>query len=218
MKMIFLGAPGVGKGTHAGLIAKLYSIPKISTGDLFREEVKKGTELGKRIEGILNAGELVPDEIVIEVLKKRISQEDCKNGYILDGFPRTIPQAEALDKITKIDLVVNLVASEQTIIDRITNRYTCRNCGEVYNIKFVPPKREGICDKCGGELYQREDQKPEVVKERLRVYEEKTKPLIEYYKNKGILLEVNVEGEVNEVHERIANAIKKWLEEHGKQA
>ncbi len=217
MKIVFLGAPGVGKGTHAGMIAeRAFHIPKISTGDLFREEAKKGTELGKKLQKIMESGELVPDEMVIEILRQRISQPDCGKGYILDGFPRTIPQAEALDRITDIDLVVNMVASEQTIIDRISNRYTCRQCGEIYNIKFVPPKVEGKCDKCGGELYRREDQEPDVVRERLRVYKEKTAPLIDYYRKKGILLEVNAEGEVNEVHERIYNAIKEWLSERGK--
>ncbi len=216
MKMIFLGAPGVGKGTHAGLISEEYSIPKISTGDLFREEAKKGTELGKKLQEIMDSGELVPDDMVLEILKKRLQEEDCKNGYILDGFPRTIPQAEALEKITDIDIVVNLVASEQTIIDRISYRYTCKKCGAIYNTKFAPPKKEGICDKCGGELYRRDDQKPEVVRERLRVYKEKTAPLIDFYKNKGLLLEVSAEGEVEEVHQRISKAIKEWLSSHGK--
>jgi adenylate kinase len=211
MKMIFLGAPGVGKGTHAGRIAEYYKIPKISTGEIFREEIKQGTELGKKANEYIENGQLVPDEIVIGMLKNELSKDDNKEGFILDGFPRTLEQAEALDQISEMDLVMNLVASHETIIARISNRLTCRKCQAIYNILFIKPKKEGVCDKCGGELYQREDQKPAVVKERLDVYEKQTAPLIDYYRKKGILVEVDVEGDVDTVHKRVLAAIEDYM-------
>ncbi|RLJ07005.1 MAG: adenylate kinase [Candidatus Aenigmatarchaeota archaeon] len=203
MRIVLLGPPGVGKGTHGDELAKKLGIPKISTGDIFREEVKKDSELGRQVKSYLDRGELVPDEIVIQVLKERISKPDCQKGFILDGFPRTLKQAEELEKITKIDKVINFVASEETIIDRISNRLTCKKCGAIYNLKFIPPKVPGKCDICGGELYQREDQKPEVVRERLRVYKEETQPLIDFYRKKGILLDLNAEGSKEEVSARL---------------
>lgn len=210
MRMIFLGPPGVGKGTHAEKIAREFGIIKISTGEIFREEVKSGTELGKKLNEYMEKGILVPDDMTTEILKKRLGQEDCQKGFILDGYPRNIDQTEALNGITKLNLVVNMVASHETIIARISNRLTCRNCQAIYNTLFVKPKREGVCDRCGGELYQRDDQKPEVVKERLEVYEEETAPLIDYYKNKGILIDVSAEGEVEVVHKRLLKAIKEY--------
>lgn len=211
MKMIFLGAPGVGKGTHAGKIAAYYKIPKISTGEILREEVKQGTELGKKADEYIEKGQLVPDEIVIGMFKNELSREENKEGFILDGFPRTLEQAEALDGITDIDLVVNMVASHDTIIARISNRLTCRNCQAIYNTLFVKPKKKGVCDKCGGELYQREDQKPQVVKERLKIYEKQTAPLIDYYRKKGFLIEIGVEGEVKEVHKKLLAEIEDFI-------
>jgi adenylate kinase len=210
MRTVFLGPPGVGKGTHAEKIAKEFGIIKISTGDIFREEVKAGTELGKKLNEYMEKGVLVPDDTTTEILKKRLDQEDCQKGFILDGYPRNIDQAEALDGIAKLDLVVNMVASHETIIARISNRLTCKSCQAIYNTLFVKPKKEGVCDRCGGELYQRDDQKPEVVKERLEVYEEETAPLIDYYKNKGILIDVSAEGEVEVVHKRLLKAIKEY--------
>ena len=215
--MIFLGAPAVGKGTHAGKIAAHYKIHKISTGEILRDEVKAGSELGKQAKEYMDKGVLVPDEIIIGMLKNSLSQEENNDGYILDGFPRTIGQAEALDEIAKIDLVVNLDASHDTIIARISNRITCRKCQAIYNTLFVKPKKEGVCDKCGGELYQRDDQKPEIVKERLEIYEKKTAPLIDFYTKKGILINVTVEGEVDVVHKRILAAIGDYLSKNNQE-
>lgn len=203
MRLIFLGPPAVGKGTHAGDAARHYGIPKISTGDILREEAKKKTEQGRRVKEIIERGELVPDKIIIEILKEKISQPDCKKGFILDGFPRTIEQAEALDKTTNTTLVVNFQASHETLMARMTNRLTCRKCEAIFNTLFVKPKKEGVCDRCGGELYQREDQKPDVVDKRLKVYRRETEPLIDYYKKKGLLVDFNAEGPKKEVSERL---------------
>ncbi|RLJ05312.1 MAG: adenylate kinase [Candidatus Aenigmatarchaeota archaeon] len=204
MRFVFLGPPGVGKGTYASRVAPILGIAHISTGDIFREEIKKETELGKKVKSYLESGQLVPDEIVIEVLKQRIEEDDCKKGFILDGFPRTIKQAEELDKITKIDAVINIVLDEDLLVKKISARRICRNCGKIYNIADIrkgeihlppiAPKKEGICDDCGGELYQRDDDKEEVVRERLNVYYEQTAPLIDYYKNKGLIREITVTG------------------------
>jgi adenylate kinase len=184
MKFIIFGPPGAGKGTYASTLASELNIAKISTGDIIREEIKQDTDLGKRIVDFVKKGELVPDEIVIEILKRHIGKPSGKNGFILDGYPRTLEQAEALDSIEKIDAVVRLVVPEWVIIERLSNRRTCKNCGAIYNVKYLKPKREGACDACGGELCQREDDKPEVVRERLRVYEVQTQPLINYYTGK----------------------------------
>ncbi len=204
MKAIFLGPPGVGKGTYASRISPQMGIAHISTGDLLREEVKKKTELGLKAKEYMDRGELVPDELVIDMLEKRIREKDCENGFILDGFPRTIPQAEALEKIVKIDVVINLLLKDEFLIEKISARRQCRKCGEIYNladidregIKMPPilPKVPGKCDKCGGELYQRDDDKEETVRERLEVYKKQTAPLIEYYRKKGLLKEVRVTG------------------------
>ncbi len=214
MKMIFLGAPGVGKGTHAGKIAAHYRIPKLSTGETLREEVKKGSELGTKAKEYMDSGRLVPDDVIIGMLRERLKGEDLSKGYILDGFPRTIEQAKALEGIASIDLVVNMVASHETIIARISNRLTCRNCQAIYNTLFVRPKKEGICDKCGGELYQRDDQKPEVVKERLETYEKETAPLIDFYREKGNLIDITAEGEVEEVHKKVLERIEKYFSDN----
>jgi len=210
-KFIILGPQGSGKGTHGGFIAELFNIPLISTGEIFRQEIRKGTELGKRVREYVEQGKLVPDEIVIEVLKKRISEEDCKRGFVLDGYPRTLPQAEALDKITSIDLVIYLDVTKETIIERLSGRRVCRQCGAIYHVKFIPPKQEGICDKCGGELYQRDDDKPEIIEERLKNFEAMTKPLLDYYESKGVLRRVDGNGERSEVDENI----RKLLEREG---
>jgi adenylate kinase len=205
---IILGPQGSGKGTHGEFIANLYNIPLISTGEIFRREIREETELGKKVKEYVEQGKLVPDEIVIEVLKKRIAQEDCKNGFILDGFPRTLEQAKALDEIAKIDLVIYLDVTKETIIERLSGRRTCKQCGAIYHIKFIPPKEEGKCDKCGGELYQREDDKPEIIEERLKNFEELTKPLLDYYEAKGILRKVDGNGEREEVDGRIKELLK----------
>ncbi|RLE81824.1 MAG: adenylate kinase [Thermoprotei archaeon] len=201
MRLVFLGPPGIGKGSYATEISKILGIPHISTGDIFREEIKKNSELGRVVKQYVERGELVPDEIVIEVVKRRLEQADCKKGFILDGFPRTLRQAEALDEITKIDLAVNFAAPVETIIERLSGRRICKNCGAIYHVKFMPPKKPGICDICGGELYQREDDRPDVIRRRLKEYEEKFKPIIEYYEDKGILVTVNANRHLKEVVE-----------------
>ena len=212
MKLVFLGPPGIGKGTHAEEVSKEFGIPKISTGDMIREEIKKGSKLGKEMQKYTDKGLLVPDETVIRMLRARIQLPDAKKGYILDGFPRTIRQAEELEKAEKITLVINMVADHKTIIARISNRVTCRKCGAIFNLLFVKPKKAGVCDECGGELYTREDQKPEVVADRLKVYERDTKPLIEFYRKKGLLVDLNCEGTKQEVEKKF----NKLLEERFK--
>lgn len=210
MNLIFLGPPGVGKGTIAKEIVKEKNIPQISTGDLLRAAVKEGSKLGKKAKEYMDAGKLVPDDLVINLLKERISKDDCKNGFILDGFPRTIPQAESLDKSNvKIDKVLNFKAKEKTIIERISGRRTCRKCNAIYHIKNIPPKVEGICEKCGGELFQRDDDKPESVKKRLEVYKQQTAPLIDFYKKKGILVDIETEKPIPDIVKSALDAIKK---------
>ena len=192
MKLIMLGAPGAGKGTQAKKIAEKYSIPHISTGDIFRANIKNGTELGKKAKTFMDQGLLVPDELVVDLVVDRVNQEDCKNGYVLDGFPRTIPQAEALDRALaemgqKIDYAIDVEVPDENIVNRMSGRRACVDCGATYHIVYAPTAKEGICDKCGGELILRDDDKPETVTKRLGVYHEQTKPLIDYYAEEGIL-------------------------------
>lgn len=191
MKIIMLGAPGAGKGTHASKIAEKYGIPHISTGDIFRENIKNGTELGKKAKSYMDAGELVPDELTCDLVVDRIHQPDAQNGYILDGFPRTIPQAEALTAALaqngeKIDYAIEIALEDQAIIDRMGGRRVCPGCGATYHVVNIPPKAEGVCDDCGKELQIRKDDEPETVKKRLEVYHAQTAPLIEYYKKAGV--------------------------------
>jgi adenylate kinase len=211
MRMIFLGPPGIGKGTHAEIVSRRYGVPKVSTGEIMREEVKKGTDLGNEVRSYMDSGDLVPDELVIDIIKKRIREDDCIKGFILDGFPRTVTQADELEDITKIDLVLNLTAPHRVIIERITGRLTCRKCGAAYHKKNIPPKKQGECDICGGELYHREDQNKEAVEKRLEMYENRTKPLVEYYRKRGILVEVNVEGDKERVSKKIDKAINGFV-------
>ena len=206
-----LGPPGIGKGSYAKELSKRLGIPHISTGDIFREEIKKETELGKKVKEYVEKGELVPDEIVIEVVRNRLSQPDCQKGFILDGFPRTLNQAKALDEITKIDIVFNFEAPIEVIIDRVSGRRICKKCGAIYHIKYNPPKKDGICDICEGELYQREDDKPEIVKHRLEVYNKQFKPIVEYYKEKGILVTVNAARKINKVVDECIAILKRKL-------
>jgi len=187
LKIVIFGPPGSGKGTYASRLFDLIKTPHISTGDLVRYEIKNKTETGKKIEEYTKRGVLVPDDVVIELLKKRISQPDCASGFILDGFPRTIPQAEALNKISPIDIVINLDVPDEVIIERLSSRLTCKSCGEIYNRRFLKPKVEGICDKCGGQLYTRDDDKPEVIRERLKTYQRQTQPLLDYYKERKLV-------------------------------
>ena len=191
MNLIFLGAPGAGKGTLATLLSKEYGIPQISTGDLFRAAVKEGSELGKQVQGIMQRGELVPDSLTVELVKERLTREDAQKGYILDGFPRTIAQADALAAIQQIDGVINFGISDDLVIRRLSGRRVCRSCGAIYHVENMPPKVEGICDRCGGELYIRDDDMIDSIKNRLKVYKEQTQPLITYYKDKGLLKEID---------------------------
>jgi adenylate kinase len=191
MRLVFIGPPGIGKGTCAKVLNQKYGIPHISTGDIFREEIAKGTELGLKVKQYVEKGLLVPDEIVIEVVKKVLQSPMCSKGFILDGFPRTIRQAEELDKITKIDAAILFKAPVEVIIERVSGRLICPKCGAIYNIKWKPPKRPGVCDVCGTPLIRRKDDEPEVVRERYRVYEQTFTPVIEYYRRKGILIEVD---------------------------
>ena len=190
MKIVMLGPPGSGKGTYAFRLTKILGVPHISTGDMVREEIKAQTELGKKIKEYSDKGELVPDEIIINLLAERLRKPDAQKGFILDGFPRTLRQAEALEEISKIDLVINLNVPDEIIVQRLSNRLVCKRCGAIYNRLTLKPKVNGVCDVCGGELYQREDDKPEVIQERLKVYRRNTAPLIEYYRKKGLLRDV----------------------------
>ena len=196
MKVIMLGAPGAGKGTQAQKIAAKFDIPHISTGDIFRANIKQGTELGLKAKSYMDAGALVPDELVVDLVVDRIGQADCANGYVLDGFPRTIPQAECLtkalaEKEDDIDYAVDVEVPDENIISRMSGRRACLNCGATYHVVTIPPKQKGICDKCGSELVLRDDDKPETVAKRLEVYHNQTKPLIEYYEKQGHLAVVD---------------------------
>ena len=190
MRIILLGPPGSGKGTYASRLSPILGIPHISTGDIFREEIKNKTELGRLTENYLKNGILVPDKIVMDVVRKRLERTDAKKGFIFDGFPRTINQADELENISKIDKVINIVVSDDIVIKRLSARRQCSKCGEIYNILFLKSKKEGICDRCGGHLFQRKDDAPEVIKERLEVYKKQTEPLISYYKKRKLLTDV----------------------------
>lgn len=208
MKVIFLGPPGVGKGTVATRVKDKLGIIQISTGDILREEVKKESDLGKKAKEYMDEGQLVPDEIVIKIIKRRVQKEDAREGFILDGFPRTIPQAEALEGEIEIDKVINFEAPEEVIIKRLSGRRVCSECGAIYHIKNIPPKKEGVCDKCGGELIQRDDDKPEAIKERLEVYKEQTEPLIDFYKKRNLLVTVDADQELNKIIEDTLKVLK----------
>lgn len=212
MNLIFLGPPGAGKGTQAKRLAALLVVPHISTGDLLRQKKKEDSPLGMQIRKIMASGQLISDEIVIEIVKDRLSRPDCKRGFILDGFPRTISQAEALEKVLEkmgitLDAVVYIDVPEEELIKRISGRRVCENCGEEYHIIFNPPKVDGICDKCGGKLIQREDDKEEVVKKRIEVYNKSTAPLIDYYKKRELLKKIDGLSPIDKVFENIKKAL-----------
>ena len=199
MNFIFLGPPGAGKGTLAAQVAEEYKIPQISTGDIFRENIKNQTELGKKVKAIMDAGGLVGDDVVLEIVEDRLKKDDCKNGFILDGFPRTIPQAEAFEKLGIDVKVVNFEVNNDLLIARLSNRRVCKSCKANFNVKFMPPKVEGVCDKCGGELFTREDDKLESITHRLEVYRKETEPLIGFYRNLNKMTDIDSARDSQEV-------------------
>lgn len=212
MKIIMLGAPGAGKGTQAKLIAEKYQVPHISTGDIFRANIKNGTELGMEAKKYMDQGLLVPDELTVKILLDRVAQDDCKNGYVLDGFPRTIPQAkvleDALEKLgEKIDYAIDVDVPDENIVRRMSGRRACLKCGATYHIEHVPPKAEGICDACGSELVLRDDDKPETVQNRLKVYHDQTQPLIDFYTEKGVLKTVDGTVDMKDVFQAITDIL-----------
>ena len=223
MIIIMLGAPGTGKGTVAGILKDKLEIPQVSTGDIFRKHIKEGTELGKLAESYISKGDLVPDEVTIDLVKNRLEEPDVQKGIILDGFPRTVNQAEKLDEILsekgkKVDLVINLTTPEEEIIERIVNRRVCSNqeCKAVYNIVLNPPKKEGICDKCGHELVQRKDDNAQTVKSRLKTYFKQTSPLVDYYEKSGNLYSAIVSKKVNKLGEDVAKDVVSYIEKQQK--
>jgi adenylate kinase len=219
MRIVILGPPGSGKGTYSSRLSARLGIPHISTGDIFREEIKSGSELGRRISEYVSNGRLVPDDTVNKVMEKRLSEEDCGRGFILDGYPRTIQQAEFLDRLSKIDVVINLNVPDEVIVRRLSSRLICKKCGAIYNKITLPPKVDGVCDKCGGELYQREDDKPEVVRERIKIYKKEVAPLLEHYRKAGVVFdffyEPNESGRdasPDMVVDKIVKALKEYSE------
>jgi adenylate kinase len=213
MDVILLGPPGSGKGTQAQKMAEQYHIPQISTGDILRGAVKEQTPLGVEAKGYMDQGRLVPDEVVVGIVRDRVKAPDCTGGFILDGFPRTLPQAEALDATLQtmkrsIDHVVSIEVGTEELIKRLTGRRTCRTCGAMYHLMFNPPTKEGICDTCGGELYQRDDDQEATIRARLQVYEEQTAPLIEYYRDKGLLRPIDGVGAIEKIFGEIVQAVE----------
>lgn len=212
MKIIMLGAPGAGKGTQAKMIAEKYGIPHISTGDIFRANIKNGTELGMKAKSFMDKGELVPDELTVSMLLDRVGQPDCRDGYVLDGFPRTIPQAEELDKALserkeQIDFAVDVDVPDGNIVKRMSGRRACLKCGATYHMEHIPPKKEGICDSCGSDLVLRDDDKAETVLKRLQVYHDQTQPLIDFYTRKGILKTVDGTRDMKDVFAAIVEIL-----------
>jgi adenylate kinase len=212
MKVIMLGAPGAGKGTQAKMIAEKFGIPHISTGDIFRANIQKGTELGAEAKKYMDQGLLVPDELTVKILLDRVAQDDCGKGYVLDGFPRTIPQAKVLDEALeklgeKIDYAVDVDVADEHIVKRMSGRRACLKCGATYHVEHIPPRQEGVCDSCGSDLVLRDDDKPETVMNRLKVYHDQTQPLIEYYGQKGILRKVDGTMEMQDVFHAIVDLL-----------
>lgn len=212
MRIILLGPPGAGKGTQASGIVEKYRVPHISTGDIFRKNIKEGTDLGKKAKEYMDKGLLVPDELVVEIVKSRLLEEDCTDGFLLDGFPRTVVQAEALDKVLceanmNLDKVINIEVDKSILVNRAIGRRICKECGATFHIEFNSPKTEGKCDVCGGELYQRADDNEETVSKRIQVYLDETKPLIDYYSKKGIIFTINGQQDIKKVFADIVSAL-----------
>ena len=213
MKLVLLGPPGAGKGTQAARLEEFYDIPHISTGDIFRKAIKEETELGQKAKQYLDQGKLVPDEVTNGIVKERLAQSDCEDGFILDGFPRTVNQAEALSQILndldyELDAAVNITVSDDEVVKRLSGRRICDDCGATYHVDFNPPQEEGVCDQCGGELYQRDDDTPDTIKERLEVYYDKTAAVVDYYKDKDRLVTINGEQGLDEVFAAIKENLK----------
>ena len=215
MRLVLVGPPGAGKGTQAEFVAAHLSVPKISTGDIFRANVSQGTPLGVEAKRYMDAGKLVPDEVTINMVRDRLAEPDASEGFLLDGFPRTTPQAAALDKLladlgTALDLVLELVVDDDEVIRRLSGRRTCRGCGKIWHVEFDATSREGICDRCGAELFQRDDDKPETIAARLREYAEKTAPLVDYYGAQGKLVGIDATGPVEDVTVRAIDALRSY--------
>ena len=213
VNLVFIGKQGVGKGTYAQMLFAEHAIPQISTGELLRNEIKSGSALGKKVSEIIKTGNLVPDAIVAEMLEKRLQQKDAQHGFILDGFPRNLAQAKTLDELLKkislkIDLAMNFVAADKILLQRLTGRRQCRKCGTIFHIQNIRPKIEGICDKCGGELYQRDDDKEDAIRKRWELYEKETKPVIDFYKKQKKLVEINASKEAKEIYPEIVKTLK----------
>jgi len=214
MNLVFLGPPGAGKGTIASAVSREYRFPHISTGDLFRAAIKNRTPLGEKVRQITEKGDLVPDELTIQMVRERLAEADAKGGFILDGFPRTIPQAEALDAMCGIDAVINFEVDEKLIIERLSGRRVCHSCGAIFHIKFMPPRKEQICDTCGGELYTRKDDMIESIRNRLAVYNAQTAPLISYYGKRKLLINIDGSPDADSVCETVCRMLKLKKEDH----
>ncbi len=217
MRIVLVGPPGAGKGTQAQFIASHLSIPKISTGDIFRANVSGNTPLGQKAKEYMDRGDLVPDEVTIAMVRDRLAEEDAQEGFLLDGFPRNVPQAETLKKILaemdrRLDLVLELVVDDDEVVRRLSGRRTCRKCGRIWHLVFDPPAKEGVCDVCGGELFQRDDDREETIRHRLEVYQEQTAPLASFYADEGILVGLDATGPVEEVTERALTALRRFAE------
>jgi len=217
VRLVLVGPPGAGKGTQAQFIAAHASMPKISTGDIFRANVSQRTPLGLQAKKFMDAGDLVPDEVTIDMVRERLGEEDAQDGFLLDGFPRTVPQAEVLDAMlsqlgAKLDVVLELVVDDDEVVRRLSGRRTCRNCGHVWHLDFDPPARESTCDRCGGELFQRDDDRPDTVRHRIEVYGDQTAPLIAYYAERGLLVGLDATGPVEDVTERAIDALRPYGE------
>jgi adenylate kinase len=216
VRLVLVGPPGAGKGTQAQFISSNLSIPKISTGDIFRYNVSTGTELGRQAKSFMDKGDLVPDEVTIAMVSSRLQEDDAAVGFLLDGFPRNVPQAETLKKMlaewdARLDIVLELVVDDDEVVRRLSGRRTCRKCGRIWHVVFDPPARQGICDDCGGELFQRDDDQEETIRHRLDVYQQQTRPLIAYYADEGTLLGIDATGPVEEITDRAMSALRRFV-------